>query len=223
MLANSLLKSALLLQRVSALKQVSVCVRCCANQSEHPPSSSFADAAKDQRGHAVLQFWCVRWAQDVIAKSVMGLQFCTWCPTLSSDVPPLQQRRLGEGYATAGPCEVDESKKRIWYAGGSEVDKVGCRCQVLVSCMQAWKALLRLADASAISDACILLCCMLEITTLANMMATGSKVPFLNASVQKRRRSHNALAGTLLRCKLGSMTTGRKLTTAWHTLSLLTR
>ena len=67
---------------------------------------------------------------------------------------------------------MDESKKRIWYAGGSEVDKVGCRCQVLVSCMQARKALLCLANASAISDACILLCCMLDITTLANMDGT---------------------------------------------------
>ena len=72
MLANSLVKSALLLQRVSALKHVSVCVRCCANQSEQPPSSSFADAARDQRGHAVLQYWCVRWAQDVNFEPILS-------------------------------------------------------------------------------------------------------------------------------------------------------
>ena len=42
----------------------------------------------------------------------------------------MQQRRLGEGYATAGPTEVDESRKRIWYAGGSEVDKVGWSCYI---------------------------------------------------------------------------------------------
>ena len=61
----------------------------------------------------------------MLSQSCHGSKESCWVVTVL-DTHTLQQRRLGEGYATAGPTEVDESRKRIWYAGGSEVDKVGC-------------------------------------------------------------------------------------------------
>lgn len=64
-------------------------------------------------------------AMGMLSQSCHEMESCAECPSLSSDIH-IADCRLGEGYATAGPCEVDESKKRIWYAGGSEIDKVGC-------------------------------------------------------------------------------------------------
>ena len=117
--------------------------------------------------------------------------------SLSSDIHTLQQRRLGDCYGTAGPTEVDESRKRIWYAGGSEVDKVGCNALCFfVSCGQVFVALnVFLVCPQPHLLASILMCTVQTVNTLDHIMrdSCSKELPSLKQSLLRSAGRYTAL------------------------------
>lgn len=75
----------------------------------------------EARADAVLKYW---WAQY---SDLSGLQYVL--STQDAELP--SKRRLGDTYLTDPVQHIDPKTKKIWFAGGPDIDKV------LLVCLEA--------------------------------------------------------------------------------------
>jgi len=163
--------------------------------------------------HGPCVCWGGRAAPSARCAAVLVRHALTWHSLTASWGParPVQserlckvlwRRRLGTGYASAGACEVDWSKKGIWFAGGRELDQVRL-----------------VADFRAALDSSALITAAAVLLSQTPLVCEMRRILLCCHAARARRRWSGALGATCARSRQANARAGHELTTAWPTAS----
>jgi len=158
--------------------------------------------------HGPCVCWGGRAAPSARCAAVLVRHALTWHSLTASWGParPVQserlckvlwRRRLGTGYASAGACEVDWSKKGIWFAGGRELDQVRLVADfraALDSSALITAAAVLLSQTPLVYARCAASCCVVMLPARAGggaalwerrARARGRRMPGLDTSLRR--------------------------------------